>query len=272
MDIGANPTHDPPYLALMKSGFCELQGFEPQPEAYEKLESAKQENETYYPYAIGSSRPATFHVCKGQSFSSIFPPSLKHIRHLGHWGGAMQVSQTAEMKIHALDDVPDLSKPDFLKMDVQGAELEILEGGQNCLSDAIAIMPEIRFFRLYEGEPMFGELDTALRNMGFMLVKILPGATLRITSSQMQRIRPAMTRSQMIDADAIYIRDMVDHRYCDEQLKRLAILCDGIFDAVDITLRCLDLLVEQGVSDASVIDQYIDTLPANFRVPTQEAP
>lgn len=267
MDVGANPTHKPPYFDLLNAGNSELHGFEPQQDAFEKLMASKQDHETYHPYAVGRSRETQFQICAGSSFSSLYRPSDKHIDFLGHWKNALTVAREVDVQTHALDDIPDLPKPDFLKMDVQGAELEILQTGRNTLSDAVAVMPEVRFFQIYEDEPMFGEVDGYLREMGFMLLKILPGATLRITSSRMERLRPAMTRSQMIDSDAIYIRDMVTTEYSDEQLRQLAVLCDSVFDSVDVTLRCLDMLVDRGRLDPAVIDAYIDSLPPNYRKP-----
>lgn len=270
MDIGANPTHEPPYQALFDAGQSVLYGFEPYQDAYDRLVSQATENEKYYPYAVGRARNAEFKVCAGPSFSSLFEPSQPHIDYLGQWKRALQVSERVKIKTVALDDIEDMARPDFLKMDVQGAELEILNAGQETLSEAVAIMPEIRFFQIYEKEPMFGELDTALRKMGFMLLKILPGATLRIISSHIHRLRPVMTRSQMIDADAIYVRDLVTHDYSSEQLKHLALLADGVFHSIDLVLRCLDMLVERGELPGDAIEAYIALLPRNYLAPERK--
>ena len=135
------------------------------------------------------------------------------------------------------------------------------------LSDAVVIMPELRFFQLYEDEPMLGRVDQKLREMGFMLHKILPGASVRLTSSRIDRLRPSMTRNQMVDADAIYIRDIARHaEMSDGQLSHLALLADAVFTSMDVVLRCLDLLVARAAIPETVIDTYISKLPRNFVV------
>ncbi|MEM8850638.1 MAG: FkbM family methyltransferase [Pseudomonadota bacterium] len=267
MDVGANPANVPDYAGLRDAGLAEIHGFEPGQAAYDRLIKDKRENETYHPYAIGKDGPGTFHATMGGSMASLFKPSGRQIEALGHWKPSLTVREEIELETKALDSIPDLPRPDMLKMDTQGAELDILEGGQATLLDAVAIVPEIRFFQLYEGEPMLGPVDVKLREMGFMLHKILPGARLRLISSRIAKLRPAMTRNQMIDADAIYIRDIAyPERMSDAQIGRLALLADAVFNSMDLALRCLDLLVARGAFDDDHIDTYISKLPPRMRV------
>ena len=67
-----------------------------------------------------------------------------------------------------LDDIENVKSPDFLKMDVQGAELEIIKNGTNKLKDCLAIQLEVSYFNLYEKQPSFGEVDVYLRELGFI--------------------------------------------------------------------------------------------------------
>jgi len=272
MDIGANPANRPAYADLVAGGGAEVHGFEPGDDAFAKLEENKSDAEVYYPYAVGAGGNAVFYACENGSFSSLFRPDVKQVETLGHWEKSLRVAQEIFLTTLRLDDVTDMVHPDMLKMDTQGAELEILRGGQATLSNCVVIMPEVRFFRLYEDEPMLGPLDQQLRDMGFMLHKILPGAVVRLTSSRIGRLRPAMTRNQMVDADAIYIRDIARHsEMSNAQLSHLAVLADAVFKSIDLVLRCLDLLLARDEIAADVIDMYIDNLPRNFHVTnTQE--
>ena len=267
MDIGANPANRPAYARLAEGGGAEVHGFEPGKEAFARLEAKQAENEVYYPFAVGKGGKATFHACKNASFSSLYAPDQRQIDTLGHWENSLTVANKSKVTTLRLDDVNDMVKPDMLKMDTQGAELEILEGGTETLSDTVVIMPELRYFRLYQHEPMMGLVDQQLRDMGFMLHKILPGASVRLTSSRIGRLRPAMTRNQMVDADAIYIRDLANTRALSKpQLSHLALLADSVFVSIDVVLRCLDLLVSRRAIKARDIDTYVEKLPANFRV------
>ncbi len=267
MDVGANPVNRPAYADLAEAGLVEVHGFEPGEQAFQRLMAAKGAHETYHPHAVGAGGPATFHDCENGSFSSLFAPDPVQIAALGHWQPSLRVKAEIPLTTVALDKVPDLPRPDMLKMDTQGAELAILSGGQDILSQAVVIMPELRFYQLYRDEPMLGLVDQKLREMGFMLHKILPGARVRLTSSQIDRLRPAMTRNQMVDADAIYIRDLARPDVMSvAQISRLALLADSVFTSMDVVLRCLDLLVARRAIAASAIDTYISKLPRNFLV------
>jgi FkbM family methyltransferase len=268
MDVGANPANVPDYAGLRDAGLVDVHGFEPGEAAFARLMQTRRPNETYHPHAVGRAGPATFFATANGSMASLYRPDARQVEALGHWGPSLAVREEVAVDVVALDDVPDLPKPDMLKMDTQGAELDILDGGRELLSEAVAVVPEMRFFRLYEGEPMLGAVDMRLREMGLMLHKILPGARLRLTSSRIDRLRPAMTRNQMIDADAIYVRDLArPDLMTDAQIGHLALLADGVFRSMDVVLRCLDLLAERDAFDDAAFDAYVDRLPANMRVP-----
>lgn len=267
MDIGANPINRPPYADLAENDAAEVHGFEPGEKAFARLDAQKGASEVYYPFAVGAGGDGTFHNCHNETFSSLFAPDLDQIKALGHWEKALTVAGTTPVTTLRLDDVDDMVRPDMLKMDTQGAELAILEGGTKTLADTVVIMPELRFFRLYEGEPMLGRVDQQLRDMGFMFHKLMPATSLRLISSRIERLRPGPTRNQMIDADAIYIRDIAKPAaMTDQQIAHLALLADSVFGSIDLVLRCLDLLTERGEYSAELIDTYIDKLPDKFRV------
>lgn len=61
---------------------------------------------------------------------------------------------------------------DYLKLDTQGSELEILQGGDSLVQTARCIDIEVEFNPLYEGQTLFGETDTYLRSKGFVLWRL----------------------------------------------------------------------------------------------------
>ena len=267
MDVGANPVNRPAYADLVENLRAEVHGFEPGAAAFRRLDLARGPTEVYHRHAVGLGGDGRFHACENASFSSLFAPDTAQIAALGHWQKSMTVIAASKVRTMALDKIKDLPRPDLLKMDTQGAELDILTGGTTVLSQAVVIMPELRFYRLYEGEPMLGKVDQKLRDMGFMLHKILPGAMVRLISSRIDRLRPAMTRNQMVDADAIYLRDLARPDVMSAaQLSHMALLADAVFVSMDVVLRCLDLLVARGAISDDVIDTYISRLPRNFVV------
>ena len=58
---------------------------------------------------------------------------------------------------------------DYIKVDTQGSELDILKGAGEYLKTARCIDIEVEFNPIYEGQCLFWEVDAYLRSNGFML-------------------------------------------------------------------------------------------------------
>lgn len=57
---------------------------------------------------------------------------------------------------------------ELLKLDVQGAELEVLQGAERVLSErTVAVIAEVSFCELYENQPLFGDVASFLKSKGF---------------------------------------------------------------------------------------------------------
>ena len=66
--------------------------------------------------------------------------------------------------------------PDLLKIDTQGYERVVLEGGASCLSSVKALILEAWLSRDYgEDTPLFGELADWLGERGFRAIEVAPG-------------------------------------------------------------------------------------------------
>src|SRR6185436_9145099 len=61
-------------------------------------------------------------------------------------------------------------RPDCLKVDVQGAELDVLRGGSSILKNLKLIELEVEFNHQYKGQALFSEIDLFLRQHGFALL------------------------------------------------------------------------------------------------------
>ena len=52
----------------------------------------------------------------------------------------------------------NIGKIDFVKIDVQGAELDIFQGGFNTLKNVLKIVTEVEFIHHYIDQPLFGDV------------------------------------------------------------------------------------------------------------------
>ncbi|MCW3092510.1 MAG: methyltransferase FkbM family [Ferruginibacter sp.] len=125
IDIGANLGH-----ILMEIVAAAPQGkhfaFEPIPDLYKSLKRRFAKNTTVYNFALSSKKgSATFNYYPGR-------PAVSGFRERNSQIGQEPVLLSVQME--KLDDlIPESLKIDLLKIDVEGAEYEVLQGAKNIL-------------------------------------------------------------------------------------------------------------------------------------------
>jgi FkbM family methyltransferase len=85
---------------------------------------------------------------------------------------------TEECSVSTLDALaPDLFQPEerlFLKLDVQGFELEVLRGAEATLDRVLALDVELSLTLLYEGAPLMDEVVAYLAERDYALLQTEP--------------------------------------------------------------------------------------------------
>jgi FkbM family methyltransferase len=66
----------------------------------------------------------------------------------------------------------DFSKPDFIKIDTQGYELEILKGGEKTLAAATFVLLEVSFLDIYKNCPLVEDVLSFMKQRGFVVYDI----------------------------------------------------------------------------------------------------
>ena len=69
-----------------------------------------------------------------------------------------------------------LTGPFILKVDVQGAELDVLNGIDESIDDIEIILLEVSFFKFLKGGPQFHDVVAYMKNRGFVAYDIYGGA------------------------------------------------------------------------------------------------
>ena len=260
VEVGANPINDNPYANLRDSGHCEVWGFEPDPRAFAKLKPS--DTETYLPYAIGKGGPATLHVTKVASLTSLLRPSAETTRFFQRLASPTTVVEEVELETYRLDDLDAVPPFDLLKIDVQGGELQVFEGAAAKLSSCLAVITEVAFVPLYEDQPLIDDQMRVLRGHGFDLHRFtfLKGLSLR--GGLATALHKNGHNNQLLDGDAIFLRSLRKPDLIGtEALKHMAILADAVIESFDVAARCLDLLIARGVIDDAPAAAYVARLP-----------
>ncbi len=86
-----------------------------------------------------------------------------------HFKDAVKV----DLNMYRLDDViPIEANMEFLKMDVQGAEIDVLKGASKILEKIKWIYLEVSFVKCNEGAPLFDDVFIYLKSIGYRVSDI----------------------------------------------------------------------------------------------------
>ena len=264
VDVGANPIDGaPPYKNMLSQGLCTVTGFEPQASALDELIKRKGPLETYLPQALGAGGHATLNVCQYSGWTSLLRPSPAALNVFPQFQPNAKVIEQIQVRTHKLDDIGEVRPFDLLKIDVQGAEMDVFHGATQHLKNAVAIQTEISFIALYDNQPTFGQVDMCLRELGFVPhgfvdIKRWPIAPLQFHGAAQQSVH------QLLEADMVYVKDFVNpDGMSDEQLKQLSLIMHHCYQSHDLSARCIHCLVDRGALPSESLQRYVDQLNSN---------
>lgn len=107
---------------------------------------------------LGPAPQSAVNFYEQESASSVLPEAAK------------QNQPFTTLPMRTLDDVTEgtiFRKPDFIKLDVQGYELDILQGGRRTLQSAEVVLTEVNFIAIYQGAPLLRDVIEFFASEGF---------------------------------------------------------------------------------------------------------
>jgi len=241
VDVGAMSEGQERYDKLLESGLATVTGFEPNPEEFARLQG-RPGPYRYLPVFLGNGGPATFNVTRYPGCSSLLLPNPEVIDLFSTIGATLpednfRVIRSEEVQTTRLDDIDDL-EVDYIKLDVQGSELEIMRHGTGKLADTAVIECEVEFMPLYRDQPLFGDIQVFLRDQGFVLHKMIDCAGRPFRPFQPPN--PFLPMSQLLWADAIFVRDFTRlDTYGDDALLKAAAVLDVVYGSYDLVTLLL---------------------------------
>lgn len=171
-DIGAAKGIVSSCLAKLPN-VSQIHAFEPIPKIYAQLEANMQlvPKVNCHNVALGNtSGLSTMYISNKTDSSSLLPMAELHKTQMPI---NLDITHQIQVPVVRLDDYvkqQKLSKPYLIKIDVQGYEKNIIEGGINTISQAKHCILEMSFHSLYEGSPLFDDIYRLMRSLNFNLI------------------------------------------------------------------------------------------------------
>lgn len=236
LDVGASDLggEAAPYDRLVKAGRAQVVGFEPDAAACAALNAKYGERHLFIPCFVGDGGPATFHETNQSLTGSLFRPNRPLLEKFQNLHEVVTLKAEHPVETRRLDDIPEVGDVDFVKIDVQGAELAVFQGGERVLRNALVVQTEVEFVELYENQPLFADVDPLLRGYGYQFHTFCGTAgrcfkPLVINNNINQPLR------QMLWADALYVRDWMRlDAVSPGKLRKLAILLHEVVGSPDL--------------------------------------
>jgi FkbM family methyltransferase len=179
------------------------------------------------------------HLYSRANNSSIYPvsPAAKSRYALGGFDLTRMLRVPAkplDAVVFAPGAAPDAGE--VIKLDTQGSELQIMHGGARTLRErTVCVVTEAHFFRLYDGAPMFSDLDQHLRALGFTFIGF---SDFQNRSSKRLDKRTHWGRERVFQADAVYFRDpATDAAPRDSRARDVAVLMALLLGYFDLALE-----------------------------------
>ena len=236
IDIGAAGEIEPrwkPYSFIIK-----YFGFEPDPRSNENLNNIRRKFLDYkiFPTALADKEKVSeFYLCKKPEVSSLYEPNMSLLKNFPD-NERFKVINNQKLETYSLDSYKIINS-DFIKIDVQGSELDILNGANDTLEKTFGLELEIEFLEIYKKQPLFGDVCKKLNEKGFQFIDF-------VNLARWER-KEHNSFGQCIFGDALFLKtpDVLN-------LKKMNLskICSYLtilliykrYDLIDLTLDMLD--------------------------------
>lgn len=227
------------FEVLADINLARVVGFEPDHASFLKLVQSNKKNRRYINSAIGSGDIEKFNICKAPGMNSILQPDFDFLGYFPKFADWSEVIHSEEIKTVRLDDVVDLSEISFLKLDVQGAEFNILKNSLKCLQRATLLQLELSPTPLYQNEASFFEVGAWLQGQGWSL-HALSNINKRALKPFGKDGSPYGGINHILQVDAVFIPDLrMWDKINDQRLLELSFWAHAIYKSFDLTERAL---------------------------------
>lgn len=176
VDIGARGGVDEDLLAIAWA--CSVYGFEPEPAEAERMRrqgDRRWKAVHILPYAVaGRLGSGTLYLPESEQGASLLRHNPEMVERFGYENlhivrKEIDVQTVTLDSLHQSGELPAI---DYMKIDIEGAELDVLKAGQSVLSHCSALKIETSFLPQRVSQPLIWDLVPFMKGAGFDVVDI----------------------------------------------------------------------------------------------------
>lgn len=253
IDVGARVGVEPSYHSMTQLTTCEVVAVDADPDA-ELPDYAVQAQL----FAGDGSEQEFKHTASG-FMSSFFEPDMRRLRHLSNLAELSQVVRREKVQTVPLDECDACHGASFITIDVQGAELMVLNGCDDLLNDSVDVVElEVNWVPIYEGQPRTADVFRFFNERGFVFLGLGP--------QNGHMVQPMTTLGgnrvhcgQLVDGDVAFVRDWLTWESLpDDRLLKLATVLNFCFSSFDLCVKALQILDRRNGTD--LVPRYLKAL------------
>jgi FkbM family methyltransferase len=260
VDCGARGEVYHPFLSAYPQ--AQYIGFEADAEESARVQAKLKSGRRIFPVAVGSTNATLpFYVTKNPACSSFIEPNQTFFAQFLDSADDTQVMSVIDLPVVTLDDyLPNagIDSIDFIELDTQGSELDILKGAQGFLKKSVlGLRIEVEFSPIYKDQPLFADVDSFVRSNGFVLFDLSRHHYRRGAAP-----RDLPTSGQLLYGHAFYLKDYRLLTGPDAWIQTMKlIMISNFFGAHDYAFEMTSYLMSQpqqpeSTALANILDEY----------------
>jgi FkbM family methyltransferase len=233
VDVGADIFNQPlPNWINMLHNKITIHSFEvieEQRHRYNELAKLRGIDVRYHPWAItdGRAPEQTFYLTRASGGSGFYMADQNVVGPLAlHWdpqnrdnrsfAEALEPVEIFQFPTISLDDWcarEGINEIDFIKINAQGSEYDILSAGRKTMATALGAQVELQLCRMYEGARIFGDTHLLLDEMGLTFFDSLApnfvgylGAGVYLNHNSVRHMHP---RKRIFEGHFLFLRELL---------------------------------------------------------------
>jgi len=260
LDIGASAINEAPvYKTLLDKGYAHLHAFEGDIRQVERIKKVYAKRCTIHNDFLFDGTEQTLYLASTESgMTSLLKPREDALKFFNGFSAFGNIEQKELVQTIRLDDTQNLPYVDFVKLDIQGAELTVLKNATEKIKHCLAIQLEVSYICLYENQPSFGDVDVWMRSQGYV-----PHCFLEV---KRWSIAPTIFNgnfrvpgNQLLESDVVYIRDPLNLGLLSkQQLIKFVAIAHHCLKSFDLCIYLLLELIQRGDISADMRKIYLD--------------